>query len=1111
MTDFNKSLSDGVGIVDSISKNISIDLAESVVVFDFKRGDFFYTGHSLTTNNSFTDFLFSSDGFKVFTLESGVIIEYVLSTAFDLSSGIASGVSFSDFGGFTPKSITFSGDGLNLYVSYEYYSGDPLQGNYTKVLWYSLSVAWDLSTAIYSNVSSQITNRGWSRISSDGTKFFLNVRGFAASSMRAYNLTVPYDITTLSYINLIVISPEISANICFSADGKKLMGKKRWADGVEDSLVIFSLNNAWNIFGGYSVKEFGNAEVSDSSIFYLNENKLNFYINDSSLIKEFSFTPTLYCNTNKSLSDSVAIVDNKQAFETICINSWSDLNEIRDKLNTVNYILTKNLSKEDDDYYTTLFPGKTNKGEWEAIAYDENDLVLYDNLYYYCNNVAGTSEEPPHTDWTLAQGWVPIDEVGVNFGFDGKGFTINDLYSYGGDDVNFIKGNGEVMIYNIDFINCHFEGNNYIGLFGKDITGEIKDCNISGMFIGNDYVGGFSPYCNNLIVNKIKVLVTVEGTGSYIGGFIGYDELGYITECCSEGVVSGTNYIGGFIGKSNTNNISNCYSQSIISGDNIVGGFVGEHNNEYSSMMDKCYAAGRVTGIINLGGFSAVYTGSETSTDCFYDYQSSEQVTSAYGVSKTTSEMFDITTFENEGWDISSNEMDTTSWYIVDDYPILRYIEGKIRFEDFEIRNIYLTSFDAYAKVFSKYPIAEKGFIVNGTKYIDEDLNKVFSGYSEGDSFIVQVYASNGTYDILTEEISFSLAEVIDEEYVFTGAPQELIIPVTGFYEFKVWGAKGGNSSNTVGGKGGYAYGKKLLHRGDVLNIYVGGAGARHDSINQPGGWNGGGNGASTVNSAISYRPGTGGGASDIRLNNNDLEDRFIVGAGGGGAGSRYTGANYNGGAGGGLVGLNATSGGTGGTQSGGGSVGGTLGLGGTSNSSIRGAGGGGYYGGGRSNTNYRGGGGGSSYIEGLIDGETVEDERNDNGLIQIKCLSIEKIPVELDELFLENITVNSMTASSSVVDMGSELVIKEYGFVYSLNPNPDLTDDYVTAETFFSLIDSLIPYRIYYIRGYVKAYTGLTETVYYTEEKNAKTLLVDNYFLLKTVGNKYPIDLRFD
>jgi uncharacterized protein (TIGR02145 family) len=112
-------------------------------------------------------------------------------------------------------------------------------------------------------------------------------------------------------------------------------------------------------------------------------------------------------------------------------------------------------------------------------------------------------------------------------------------------------------------------------------------------------------------------------------------------------------------------------------------------------------------------------------------------------------------------------------------------------------------------------------------------------------------------------------------DFVYKGSPDTYPVPADGFYRLEVWGAA---SNSTYGGKGGYSVGFYEAVEGDILNVYVGGAGK--SGMSDLGGWNGGGG---------AYDPypdgnnGGGGGGTDIRIGGDTLDDRKIVAGGGGG------------------------------------------------------------------------------------------------------------------------------------------------------------------------------------------------------------------------------------
>jgi hypothetical protein len=231
--------------------------------------------------------------------------------------------------------------------------------------------------------------------------------------------------------------------------------------------------------------------------------------------------------------------------------------------------------------------------------------------------------------------------------------------------------------------------------------------------------------------------------------------------------------------------------------------------------------------------------------------------------------------------------------------------------------------------------------------------NKISEVYKDGTS-IKELY--NGS------DLVFSSFTPATYRFDYTGDVQTFTVP-SGCNKLIIdcVGAKGGDSDTGAakGGVGGRVQCDMVVSGGQILYIYVGGAGIfGQNTYNSSwsGGYNGGAEGYQTV--------GSGGGATDIRIGGNTLNDRKLVAGGGGGAGTMWVYSEFplNGGSGGGLIGGDGThfnsaygySSGKGGTQSAGGNpssnsgstpekrgVKGEFGIGGKY------GGGGGYYGGG--------------------------------------------------------------------------------------------------------------------------------------------------------------------
>lgn len=234
---------------------------------------------------------------------------------------------------------------------------------------------------------------------------------------------------------------------------------------------------------------------------------------------------------------------------------------------------------------------------------------------------------------------------------------------------------------------------------------------------------------------------------------------------------------------------------------------------------------------------------------------------------------------------------------------------------------------------------------------------------------------------ILTPTLTYNVGDKIIFPRI--GETEKIQLDV-GEYVLKCWGGDGGpRKMLNSAARGGYAEGKLIVE--SVIDIYVNvaGSGIRYSSnyndslkVDSTLAFNGGG----IAGNISDLRSTFGGGASDIRINENSLYARVIVAGGAGGHGSAESSSNRFGGAGGGLVGNNPNTTshgkyGGGGTQIGVGSCSdeiiasfGNGGNGVAVSDGFGGAGGGGWYGGSgcypdTSGDDDCGGSGGSGYV----------------------------------------------------------------------------------------------------------------------------------------------------
>jgi len=167
-----------------------------------------------------TDLYFKSDGLTLFVLgyTSQTVYEYTLTTAFDISTASYSSNSFSvSAQASSPSGLYFKDDGTTLYIA-------DLSGYFQQ---YTLSTAWDITTASYAsknlNVNSQDTAPTGLVFNSDGTKLYLV--GYGSYSLHSYSVSTAWDISTASYdsISLYLASyTTLPRGLTFEQDGATL-------------------------------------------------------------------------------------------------------------------------------------------------------------------------------------------------------------------------------------------------------------------------------------------------------------------------------------------------------------------------------------------------------------------------------------------------------------------------------------------------------------------------------------------------------------------------------------------------------------------------------------------------------------------------------------------------------------------------------------------------------------------------------------------------------------------------------------------------------------------------------------------------------------------------
>tara|TARA_X000001382_G_C3135739_1_gene167893 strand:- start:57 stop:953 length:897 start_codon:yes stop_codon:yes gene_type:complete len=189
-----------------------------------------------------TGVFFKPDGTAMYAVgqDSDSVYQYTLSTAWDISSASYASKSFSFASQESnPQGVFFKDDGSKLYVV----------GFNNIVYQYTLSTAWDVSTASYDSVSASIDYQFFSRgiyFRPDGTYFY--IIGNSNDSVDQYSLSTPWDISTTSNDNVsFSVSSEDGQpqSVYFNPDGTKayILGSNQSTDAVYE----YTLSTAWDL------------------------------------------------------------------------------------------------------------------------------------------------------------------------------------------------------------------------------------------------------------------------------------------------------------------------------------------------------------------------------------------------------------------------------------------------------------------------------------------------------------------------------------------------------------------------------------------------------------------------------------------------------------------------------------------------------------------------------------------------------------------------------------------------------------------------------------------------------------------------------------------------
>ena len=198
----------------TVSNSTSVLMHTLATAFDI--GTATYTnGYTHTNENTSSGVCFSSNGLRMFLVgySSDTIRAYNLSTAWDIGTASASTTLSCSAYETNPVSLRFSSDGLKMYL---------LGTSSDKVHQYNLSIPWALSTAVYHqsrSVLSEDSSLSGLEFSNDGTKMY--ICGTGSDKIHQYYLSIAWDISTAVLVFSILTTGDLKdpSGVAFNNDG----------------------------------------------------------------------------------------------------------------------------------------------------------------------------------------------------------------------------------------------------------------------------------------------------------------------------------------------------------------------------------------------------------------------------------------------------------------------------------------------------------------------------------------------------------------------------------------------------------------------------------------------------------------------------------------------------------------------------------------------------------------------------------------------------------------------------------------------------------------------------------------------------------------------------
>jgi hypothetical protein len=233
------------------------------------------------------------------------------------------------------RGIAWSTNGLEVYIV----------GGANEVNWWTLSVAYDLSTASFSglfDLSSEAGSISGVAISADGTRLFIGCQAFPSSRiMYSYTMSTAYNVTTCSYDSISKDSGIASLKDIWLNSAGTTIWMLRPGDNLYHSTLStpFDLSTKGALLGGLA----HGSDTGGASSFSFSEDGLAVYFVSSADNKLYKYDLTVaYDETTGSYSGSTFDFSTEDTMYGVVVNETNQkvfvTSNVGDKIYEYDYV-----------------------------------------------------------------------------------------------------------------------------------------------------------------------------------------------------------------------------------------------------------------------------------------------------------------------------------------------------------------------------------------------------------------------------------------------------------------------------------------------------------------------------------------------------------------------------------------------------------------------------------------------------------------------------------------------------------------------------------------------------------------------------------------------------